>query len=177
MLVHYSSRKAVWKIKTRFPFVTCMITRYWGIVLVHIHCVQELTDREKSRYAEHEFAWTRLELFASQLPVLQCLSVIWKLVEFRKRHRFEASVVFFSSLFWSPPVKMPFQFYTCSAGTELLSQWMLSDPSRSFHSVFEASRLCAGTILLHTLPEWIVKMFLTHSAMEEMLCPTSWKYS
>lgn len=37
-------------------------------VLIHIHCVQELTDRVKSQYAEHQFAWTRLELFASQLP-------------------------------------------------------------------------------------------------------------
>lgn len=51
-------------------------------VLIHIHCVQELTDREKSQYAEHQFAWTRLGSFASQLPLFLCLNVIWKLAEF-----------------------------------------------------------------------------------------------
>lgn len=143
--------------------------------LIHIHCVHELTDREKSLFAEHQFAWARLERQLRCKQFFLCLSVIWRLLEFGKRHRFEASV-FFSSLFPSPPVKMPFYFHTWSSGTELLSQWILSDPSKSpvclKHLGSEST--CAGTILLHTWPEWTV--LLAHTAMK-MLCSTSWKYS
>lgn len=149
-------------------------------VLIHIHCGQELTDRKKSQYAEHQFAWTRLELFASQLPLFLCLNVIWELVKFRKRHRFEASVVF---LF------LPFLIPTCEDALwvlHLLCRDWASEPvsaERSFQILpvclkhLGSETTCAGTILLYTLPEWTVKMFLTHTAMEETLCSTSWKFS
>lgn len=136
----FSSRAEKLCAKSKQDFLSWLTWLPGTEELIHIHCVQELTDREKSQFAEHQFAWARPELFASQLPLFLCLNVIWRLVESGKRHRFGASV-FFSSFFSSPPVKMPFYFHTWSSGTELLSQWMLSDPSESCHSVFEASRL------------------------------------
>lgn len=174
MLAQYSSRKAVGKIKTRFPFLAYVITRYWGID-PHPLC-SGINWQGKEPICRTSVcldkAWT-VCVSAASLH----LSVICKLVEFRKRHRFEASVVFFSSLFWSPPVKMPF---SSTLGLQGLSHWMLSDPSNPAAVCLKhlgSETTCAGTILLHALPEWTVKMFLTHNAMEEMLCSTTWKYS
>lgn len=149
-------------------------------VLIHIRCVQGKEDREKSQYAEHQFAWTRLELLASQLPLFQCLNVIWKLIEFRRRHRFLRPLSSF------PPFSDPHLWkcpFSSTPGLQGLSFWasecwvILPNPATVYLKHLGSETTCAGTILLHTLPEWTVKMFLTHTAMEEMLCSTSWKYS
>lgn len=75
------------------------------------------TDNTASVYC-HSGTWEGLNCFFLSEGYL------WELVQFRKRHWCETCVFFSPPSSWSPHVKELSLIYTCSAGTELLTQWV-----------------------------------------------------
>lgn len=140
-----------------------MITRYWGID-PHPLCSginwqgKEPTCRTSVCLDK---SWT-------QLPLFLRLNAIWKLVEFRKRHNLRPPLSSF------PPFSDPHLWkcqFSSTLGLQELNFWadkcwvILPSPATGCLKHLGSETTCAGTVLLHALPEWTVKMFLTHIAM------------